>query len=205
MYTLYSRPGSGGFVVEAALRLAQQPFTLVNVAKEAPDEAFLKVSPLAQVPALVLPDGRAVTESGALSVLIAERHAQAELAPQPGSPHRADFLRWMFFLSSALYPALLRYFYADRYTSDTGGSTMVQDAAVDETDRGFAIVERALAGKDWLAGDRLSIADVYLLMLAHWHPVDARPRPEWTNIARLCAALKEHAVIAELNLAHRLW
>ena len=30
MYTLYSRPGSGGFVAEAALFMADVPSTLVN-------------------------------------------------------------------------------------------------------------------------------------------------------------------------------
>lgn len=205
MYTLYSRPGSGGFVAEAALRLAEQPFTLIHVAKDAPDEEFRRISPLGQVPALTLPCGRSITESGAISVLIAERYPQAGLAPPPGSPHRAEFLRWMFFMSSVLYPALLRYFYADRYTSDPAGTKVVQDAAVDETDRAFALIEDALAGRNWLAGERFSIADVYLLMLGHWHPVGDRPRAEWTGIARLCAALKEQPVLAELNLAHRLW
>lgn len=204
MYTLYSRPGSGGFVAEAALRLAGQPFTLVEVAKGPPDEDFRKISPLGQVPVLTLPCGRSITESGAISVLIAERFPQAELAPGTDSPHRAEFLRWMFFMSSALYPALLRYFYADRYT-DPAGAKAVQGAAVDETDRCFLILEEVLAGNHWLVGGRFSIADVYLLMLAHWHPVGDRPRAEWTNIVRLCAALKEMPVLADLNHTHRLW
>src|SRR5689334_19494279 len=105
MHTLYTRPGSGGFVVEAALHLAGQPFTSVAVARGGPYEpGFLALSPLRQIPVLVSPDGRSMTESAAICIHLSELHPQAELGPGAGSPDRADFLRWMLFLSSALYP-----------------------------------------------------------------------------------------------------
>lgn len=205
MYTLYSRPGSGGFVAEAVLEMAGLPVTVVNVPKAEPQAEFLAVSPLGQVPALVLPDGRSMTESAAISILIADLHTEAGLSPAIGSPARPDFLRWMLFMSSALYPALLRYFYADRYTTAPSGVEAVRAAALLETDRCFAIVEKALDGRMWLAGDRMSIADVYLLMLAHWHPAGDRPRDEWVRIVDLCARLRAHPVIDRLNRTHRFW
>jgi len=205
MYTLYSRPGSGGFVAEAVLEMAGQPVTVVNVPKAEPPAAFLAISPLGQVPALVLPDGRAMTESAAISILVADLQAEAGLSPGIGSPARPDFLRWMLFMSSALYPALLRYFYADRYTTAPSGVDAVRAAALLETDRCFAIVEKALEDRMWLAGDKMSIADVYLLMLAHWHPAGDRPRDEWVRIVDLCSRLRAHPVIDRLNRTHRFW
>ena len=205
MYTLYSRPGSGGFVAEAALAITGAPFRLVNVARDAPGPDFLAISPLRQVPALVLPDGRAMTESAAISIHLADLFPASALAPRGDAPERADFLRWMLFMSSALYPALLRYFYAERYTADPAGSKPVMEAALSEADRGFLVVERALSGRDWLVGDGMTIADIYLLMLAHWHPVADRPREEWVNIVSLCARLAQHPVVAELNRSHRFW
>ena len=205
MYTLYSRPGSGGFVAEAVLEMAGQPVTVVNVPKAEPPAAFLAISPLGQVPALVLPDGRAMTESAAISILVADLHPEAGLSPGIGSPARPDFLRWMLFMSSALYPALLRYFYADRYTTAPSGVDAVRAAALLETDRCFAIVEKALEDRMWLAGDKMSIADVYLLMLAHWHPAGDRPRDEWVRIVDLCSRLRAHPVIDRLNRTHRFW
>ena len=47
MYKLYTRPGSGGFVVEAALALANAPFEQVDVPKtDRPDPAFLDIEVL---------------------------------------------------------------------------------------------------------------------------------------------------------------
>lgn len=144
MYKLYTRAGSGGFVVEAALALANAPFEQIDVPKaDRPDPAFLDISPLNQVPVLTLPDGRSMTESAAICILLAERHPNAGLAPAVDAPARVDFLRWMAFMSSVLYPAILRLYYAHRYTTDADGTKAVKQAAIAEMDRGFAVLDTA--------------------------------------------------------------
>lgn len=206
MYRLYTRPGSGGFVVEAALALAGAPFDQIDVPKkDPPDQAFLDISPLNQVPVLTLPDGRSITESAAICILLAERHPEAGLAPAAGSPARADFLRWMAFMSSVLYPAGLRYYYAHRYTVTPDGVEAVKQAALNETERGFAILDRALAGRDWLVGEQLSLADIYLIMLVAWHPEIGKVAAAWPDIERLWARLRDHELIHKLNAAHAMW
>jgi glutathione S-transferase len=206
MYRLYTRPGSGGFVVEAALALAGAPFDQIDVPKkDSPDQAFLDISPLNQVPVLTLPDGRTITESAAISILLAERHPEAGLAPAAGLPARADFLRWMAFMSSALYPAVLRFYYAHRYTADAEGVKAVKEAAITEMDRGFAVLDKALAGRDWLVGDTLSIADIYLVMLVAWHPEIGKVAAAWPDIERLWARLRDHDLMRKLNAAHAMW
>lgn len=207
-YTLYTRPNTGGFVAEAAFELAGVPYDRVDIRKgvdDRPGTGYRKISPLGQVPALVLPDGTAITESVAISLLICDRYAPGVLAPLPDAPERGPFLRWLMFMSSAIYPAVLRHFYTDRYTADPASTGAVQAAALAEIDRDFVIVDNALDGSQWLAGQDFTIADVYLLMLAHWHPEGDRPREAWTNIVALCERLKQNPVIGRLNENHRLW
>jgi glutathione S-transferase len=206
MYTLYTRPGSGGFVVEAALVLAGEPFEQVDIAKaDEPDAAFLAVSPLNQVPALTLPDGRSMTESAAISMLLAELYPAAGLAPQAGSPDRVGFLRWMAYLASAIYPAVLRFYYAHRCSTDPDAKDGVRKAAVAELDRDFAVLDKALAEREWLVGERMSIADIYLLMLFSWHPEIERAKQAFANVERLCAKLRAEPVLARLNQRHEMW
>ncbi|MER8427552.1 glutathione S-transferase family protein [Mesorhizobium sp. M1403] len=205
MYKLYTRANTGGFVVEAALALAGVPFDQIDVPKGRPNQAFLDINPLNQVPVLVLPDGHSMTESAAICILLAERYPEAALAPAANTPDRADFLRWMFFMSSVIYSADLRFFYAHRYTTDPGGVEAVKQAAVSEMDRGFAILDAALEGRDWLVGERLSLADIYLVMLVAWHPEVAKVPTTWPNIERLWAKLREHRVIKRLNASHDMW
>jgi glutathione S-transferase len=206
MYKLYTRPGSGGFVIEAALAMANAPFEQIDVPKsDRPDPAFLDISPLNQVPVLTLPNGHSLTESAAICILLAERHPQAGLAPEAGSSARADFLRWMAFMSSVLYPAILRLYYANRYTADASDVPAVKEAAIAEMDRGFAIVDKALAGRDWLAGEKQSLADIYLVMLVAWHPDIPRARAAWPNIERLWRGLRQNALMRKLNASHEMW
>ena len=205
MYTLHGRAGSGSFVAEAALSMAGTPFTKVDVKRGPPDEAFRKISPLGLVPVLTLPDGNSITESAAICILIAELYPAAALAPAPGSPDRAQFLRWMLFMSSVLYPAVLRFFYAERYATTPTGIEEVRQSALAESDRAFLILEEALENRDWLVGERQSIADVYLLMLGCWHPVNDRLRDEWTRLVRHATSLKQLPELAALNVSHRLW
>ncbi|RVD54775.1 glutathione S-transferase family protein [Mesorhizobium sp. M2D.F.Ca.ET.185.01.1.1] len=206
MYKLYTRPGSGGFVVEAALAMTGVPFEQIDVPKtDVPDPAFLAISPLNQVPVLTLPDGHSLTESAAICILLAERHPKAGLAPDAGSPGRADFLRWMAFMSSVLYPAILRLYYAHRYIADGEGLQPVKQAAVAEMDRGFAILDQALAGRDCLAGETVSLADIYLVMLVAWHPDIEKARSAWPNIERLWARLRQYELIRKLNASHEMW
>ncbi|TPK90265.1 MULTISPECIES: glutathione S-transferase family protein [unclassified Mesorhizobium] len=206
MYKLYTRPGSGGFVIEAALALANAPFEQIDVPKtDRPDPAFLEISPLNQVPVLTLPDGRSITESAAICILLAERHPEAGLAPAIDAPARAEFLRWMAFMSSVIYPAMLRFYYAPRYTADADGAEAVKQAAVAEMNRGFAVIDAALRGRDWLAGEAMSVADIYLVMLVAWHPDTGKARAAWPNIERLWSELRAHPLVQKLNASHQMW
>ena len=206
-FTLYSRPGSGGFVVEVAFAMAGQAFENVEISKTEAGEggSFRSVNPVGQVPALILPDGRLMTESAAICLYLAELFPGRGIGPLAGSTDRPDFLRWMLFLSSAHYPTLLRWYYPARRTTDATGIDAVKAAALAESEQLFAVIETHLAGRDWLVGDAMTIADAYLAMLAHWLPPHDSPRGDWVNIIRVCASVAAHPVVAEVNRAHRVW
>ncbi len=76
-YRLYNRPGSGGFVVEAALALADADFDLVELDSKAGTplpESFREHNPWRQVPTLILPDGSTMTETAAILIHLAACH-----------------------------------------------------------------------------------------------------------------------------------
>lgn len=108
-------------------------------------------------------------------------------------------------MSSVIYSADLRFYHADRYTADPSGMEAVKKAAVAEMDRSFAILDAALEGQDWLVGDGLSLADIYLVMLVAWHPKVEKVPSAWPNIERLWARLREHQVMRKLNASHAMW
>ena len=95
-YRLYNRPGSGGFVVEAALKLAEAPFELVELESKPGTplaESFRETNPWKQLPVLVLPDGSIMTETAAILIHLAACFPEKDLAPSPCTSEHGKFLR----------------------------------------------------------------------------------------------------------------
>jgi glutathione S-transferase len=173
VYILYGNKGSGSFPVEAALVKAGVEHTLIelDISKGDQEQAsFGAINPMRQVPALRLPDGTVMTESAAMVIHLAAAHPEAGLAPTPGTSAHARFLRWLVFMAANVYEGDLRYFYSERYTTESVGVPGVKAAAARHMAKSFAIIDQGLADGPFLAGRAMSIADVYLAVLMTWSP-----------------------------------
>jgi len=203
MYTLYWAPNTGAFAPDAVLTLSAAPFQRRRVdydAKEQEGEAYRQLNPMGQIPVLLLPGGETMTESAAMVFHLVGCYPQAGLAPAVGSPARAAFDRWLVFLAVNVYGAILRFYYAERYTTDAAGVEGVRQAAERDLERQFAMLEEALNPGPFLTGETFGAADIYLAMLVDWHqPARALPR-----IGELCAALAAEPRLAELRRLYEL-
>lgn len=203
-YTLYGRAGSGSGACEAILALSGLPFKVVEVAKidDQTPEWFLEINPLGQVPTLVLPDGTALTESAAILIYLADLAPQTGLAPAIHDPKRAAYLRWMVFLSANIYMSALRYYYADRYTTDVNGASAVSEAANMCIEADWDIFEAALGDTTFVFGETMSTVDLYVGMLAWWRDDLAGFNANHPKIMRLVHAVSAHPVIKPIWETH---
>lgn len=172
-YTLYGRNGWGSALVEAQLAWYGLPFAFEAVGdlfKEPDARARLgKVNPLAQVPTLVLPDGAVMSESAAITLLLADLTGQDSLVPGPNSRERATFLRWLVFLVANIYPTFT---YADdpaRFVSVAGARDSFRSAVDGYAQRLWKQVEGE-AGSPWFLGERFSALDIYIGVMTRWRP-----------------------------------
>ena len=183
--------GCGSAIAEAAFELAGLPYEREEVDYSAGSptrERLLAVNPLGQVPALVLPDGRVITESAAM-VLYAHDHApHAHLVPEPGDPTRESFHRWLFFLVAAIYPTFT---YGDepaKWVPGKLGAKAPRD--------GGRCFRQSQAREPWFLGDRRSALDLYLAVMTRW-----RPRRSWfeANTPRIVAIAQRAAALPEVS------
>jgi glutathione S-transferase len=206
MYVLHTERNSGGFPVQALLEMVGAPYRLAEVAERGPrPAAFLKLNPMGQVPVVELPDGTVMTESAAIIIHLADTLAPGKLAPEPASPERPHFLRWLVFMAVNLYTADLRLYYPGRYTADSSGAPGVKEAALAHMEAQFAIVDQAIGANRFLLSDAFSAADPYILMLAHWHPEPQAIFARHPNLARVCDATREVPAVKTANAFHHIW
>src|SRR5262245_4079140 len=132
MYTLFGRPGSGSLVCEVLLARSGAPHEIVDLEKApdgSPTAQLRELNPLGQVPVLVLPDGRRMTESAAITQFLGARFPETGLAPAEADDDWPIYLRWLAYLATAIYMTELRLFYGPRYTTDPEGGKGVAAAA----------------------------------------------------------------------------
>lgn len=179
-YTLYGREGWGSTIVEAQLVWYGLPFTFEPVGDlfKDPDARIKleKVNPLAQVPTLAMPDGSIMSESAAITLLLADLTGKDTLVPAPGAAERARFLRWLVFLVANIYPTFT---YADdpaRFVSVTAARDPFRAATDAYAQRLWRQVESEV-GHPWFLGERFSALDIYVAVMTRW-----RPKRGWFEI-----------------------
>jgi len=208
MYTIYTSPGTGGFAAEAMLEAGTAPWKreIVDTGKDEHRTArYLAINPAAQVPALILPSGELMTESAAICIYLGDTHRDTGLAPQPGAPGRAAYLRWMVYLAAIVYGADLRCYYSERYTSDVSGADAVKSCAIEQMNAAFAIVDEHLSRHEWLADKTMSAADIYLAMLASWHPDIAALKLACPRVSSVWEKVAKVDCVKKANGFHKLW
>lgn len=202
-FVLYGREGSGSAVCEAVLALSGLPYELIKSAKNEDGSAsfeLLALNPLGQVPTLVMPDQSIMTESAAIVLYLAE--IGGVLAPKAGDALRAQYLRWMVYLSANNYMTDLRFYYSDRFSIDATHGDGIKAAAAKRKEFEWDVVAAFLGGKPFLLGDTMSAVDIYAAMLICWiedrEPFFARH----PNVAALYQNVMSEPKIREIWVRH---
>jgi GST-like protein len=172
-YTLYGAAASGSVAVEAALTLLDIPFKLIEGATWSSEQARARVggkNAMRQIPTLILPDGEILTESAGILIYLADMHPDSRLSPSPTDGSRRQFLRWMFFVSSAIYA--LHWIKPD--VRRIGAPESARDDVVHAVHERIAFCWRTMDAElhpdRYLLGDDLSVLDIYVAVISRFGP-----------------------------------
>jgi glutathione S-transferase len=161
MLTIYGDPISGNClkVKWTAERLAI-PYTWRDVdvtTGQTRTPAFLAMNPAGQVPTVVLADGRMLAQSNAIILHLAEG---SDLIPADAY-ERAKMLEWLFWeqYSHEPYVAVARF--QVKYLGKP--ATELEPRIVERGADALARMDAALAGRDYLVGTALTLADIALV------------------------------------------
>ncbi len=154
--TLYTNPRSRGRIARWMLEECGADYD-VKVLEYGPDlqsEAFRSINPMGKLPTIVHGD-QVVTECAAICAYLADAFPDAGLAPPVDQ--RADYYRWLFFAAGPMEAAITNQALGVKLSAEQQGFVGYGDL-----NRVLDTLEKALDGRDFIAGDEFSAADVYV-------------------------------------------
>jgi len=201
-YVIWGAPGSGSGIVEAAcaeLGVDYEARDLDARNDEHRGEAYGALNPHRKMPTLEVGD-EIITESVAILLTLDERHPQAGLLPPPGSPARAQALRWMLYLATEIYPLVEWDDYPERLTSTPEAAALLRERANTLTRERWRAVEAQIAGP-YLLSTGFSATDLYITKLAVWQD-EAFRRAELPRVQALTEAVRARPQLARVWARH---
>lgn len=163
-YTFFTHPMSRGQVARWALHEVDADYEHVIIDWKAKPAAFLAANPMGKVPTIVHHGENGdsvVTEASAICHYLAEMHPQAHLLPQ--DDEMADYFRWMFFANGPVEQAI-----TSRALKFEPTPEQEMMAGWGNFDRTMTTLERHLADRQFVCGDRFTMADVCVGSAVDW-------------------------------------
>jgi len=169
MKLLYS-PGACSIGIHVLLEEIGKPYEaqLVNLREGGQFKPeFTAVNPKSKVPALVRDDGSVLTEYPAIAYWLARTNPDKKLLPDDVDAQARVLEALDYCVSTVHMQGFSRLFRASSYTPNPADEDKVKERGKEMAEKGFAVMDKALAGKDYLAG-AFSIAGSALFYVEFW-------------------------------------
>lgn len=173
---LYSNKMSRGRIAHWMLEELSIPYQIkwVDFGPRMKSKTYTAINPMGKVPALV--HGEAiVTETPAILTYLADTFSEKNLIPPQGSPERAAFYRWMFFIAGPLEAAASAKFMGWSPPEKTpAGTPAIGFLGYGSLELTLSTLESHLAKNVYVCGKQFTAADVYLASHLHFSMMIAK-------------------------------
>jgi glutathione S-transferase len=136
---------------------------------------FWSINPKGYVPVLEIDNGQRLTEGPAIVQYLADQKPASGLMPAAGTLDRYRVQEWLNFVTSELhksYGPIFRPTTPDEY----------KKISKENLGKRFDWLDKQLAGKQYLMGDKFTVADAYLFTVLRWSPRVEIDLAKWPNV-----------------------
>jgi glutathione S-transferase len=167
---LYYAPGACPIGIHVLLEEIGKPYELeaVNLREGAQYQPpFTQISPKSKVPALQRDDGSILTEFPVIATYLAKTNPQAKLIPSDLETEIRGYEAMEYAVGTMHGQGFARIFRPGNF-GPPEQEEAIKARGREIVEKGFAILDKALAGKDYLGGKELSAADSALFYVEFW-------------------------------------
>ena len=176
---LYYSPGACSLSPNIVAHEAGLQVELVKVDNKTKAYAggdFWKVNPKGYVPALEISPGEVLTEGPAIVQYLADQQPQSGLAAPNGTLERYRQQEMLGYINSEIHKSYSPLFYPDT-------PQQTRDDRLAYLKKRYALLDKQLAGREYLFGDKFTVADAYLFTVTSWAPYVKLDLSEFANLA----------------------
>jgi glutathione S-transferase len=127
---------------------------------------LVKANPNARIPALETDDGFTLFESMAINLYLARKHGAASGIAPATLEEEAVATQWSFWVMTEIEKPLLVLLL--HHVGMAPAEAAALDKARAELQRPLGVLDRELAGREWLMGGRFTVADLNVACVLAW-------------------------------------
>lgn len=180
---------------EAGIALDLVHVEILNEPHTLPDGSpYAAINPSGYVPLLVRDNGEPLSEVAVILQYLADR-VPGRLAPPPAAPERFELQQWLTFIGTELHKTYSPWL----FHPEVGEAA--QDFARARIARRYALIDRQLAGREYLLG-KFTVADAYLFVAVNWAGTANTPLADFPNIRAWFERMKARPAVKEAIRVH---
>lgn len=198
---LYYKAGACSLSPHIALREAGIEFEMeavdLQTKRTASGADFTQINGKGYIPALVLDNGKVLTEGAAIVQYIADLKPESGLAPANGSGARYELQSWLSFISTELHKPMGSMFNPAQSQDWKAAAQALLSKRLD-----WLVGE--LGEREFLLGDRFSVADGYLFTVLGWAGLVGFSLDPWPSLQAYRARIAARPKVVEALKAEGL-
>jgi GST-like protein len=212
---LYSLPTPNGVKVSIMLEEIGLPYEPHLVNFETNDQMtpeFLSLNPNNKIPAILDPNGPGgkplpLFESGAILIYLGEK--TGELMPTDPAG-RYQTIQWLMFQMGSVGPMFGQVGFFNKFAGKDYADKRPRDRYVAESKRLLGVLNRQLADRAWIMGDRFTIADVAIFpwvnnLIGFYEAGDLVGIADFPQVTRVLSSFMARPAVARgMNIPKRL-
>ncbi len=167
---LFYAPGACSIGIHLLLEEIGKPYEAVRLDIRGGDTGkppFIDINPKGKVPTIQRDDGVVVTEYPVIAHYLAKSNPEAGLLPKSGDAELAAAEAMDYCVATIHMQGFSRLFRPANFAPSEADHEKVKARGRELVEKGYAIMNKALEGKQWIAGD-YSIADSALFYVEYW-------------------------------------
>ena len=190
---MYGVPSGCSFGSIVALEWLGEPYRLcrIEMPADVQGEAYRRINPVGETPTLVTATGERISESMAILNHLGARGISKGLFFAQGSAEFDRFNKVLAFLNTSFFTAFGPLWYVFEHGLEGSEKDALRAYGAAKVTKAHADLEAMLGDKDWLLGDRPTLADAYFAGIARWTKYhDVVDRRDYPGLQRLFEKLE---------------